>query len=240
MKNLALIGTGRWGQNYISESEKLDCCHIKYIRGSNYHDLKGMYGDIDGVIIASPATTHLEVINYFEMMPLLVEKPFVMNEDSLSMLNTNNVMAAHTYIYHPKIRMLKGKDIRYLTFKMYNTERYNSDTSILWELAPHGVSICYYLFGMPDSITARIDETTLHVGFFYDHTACNMQFNWNSNNKHRSLSVNSNNIILDTDSSPMQNEIQAFCNFIDTGKTDTGLEHARAVTILLSAIESIL
>ena len=69
MVNLALIGIGAWGKNYITTCKKLPNISIKYlcatskknldtysgnyIKTTNYKDLFN-YSDIDGVIVATP------------------------------------------------------------------------------------------------------------------------------------------------------------------------------------------
>ena len=81
MINLALIGVGAWGKNYISTLKSFTDCRIKYlcaestkslnVYGDDYikvTDYKELFSfpDIDGVIIATPNSTpvsytHLDV-----------------------------------------------------------------------------------------------------------------------------------------------------------------------------------
>lgn len=236
MKNLALIGSGRWGQKYIEESEKIPGCQIKYIRGRDYKDLIEKLHDIDGVIIATPATTHTQIANDFKNIPVLIEKPVAMSTQELLDSEAKKVMAGHTYIYDPEIQKLKDNPPRYLTFRMFNTSRHNSDTSILWELCPHAISLFFYLYDFPDSISVEKSDTLIRIKFFYKHTTCCLLTGWCSNTKERSLSADGDEIILGKHN--LRNELIAFMDFIDGKKVPTSsLRHIHAVTNLLSEIE---
>ena len=74
MITLALIGKGKWGSKYLEVVEKIPDCIIKYVKTRDYKDLHN-YSDIDGIIIATPDSTHARIIEEFPSKYLLVEKP---------------------------------------------------------------------------------------------------------------------------------------------------------------------
>ena len=57
MVTLALVGAGSWGKNYLRAAKEIDGVEIKYIATSRT-DMRDVPPGLDGVIIASPATTH--------------------------------------------------------------------------------------------------------------------------------------------------------------------------------------
>lgn len=239
MTTLALIGKGRWGTNYLNESKKIPSCQIKYVRGRDYLDLH-QKADIDGIIVATPAATHLSVIQQFPHMPLLVEKPLTVREGET--FSNTQIMVGHTYLYQPSIQALQHTPIQHLKFNLLNTETYNSDTSVLWELGPHGISIAYFLFGKPTTIHAEVTkDQNVHVVLSYPHTTCDITFGWSNQNQEKSLVVDGKEVdISRSNPSALENELRAFINFIDGEPQITNLDHALAVTAILAKIEKLL
>lgn len=78
--NLAVIGTGRWGKNIIKTLELFSWCSVAYTANHNYHTLLKKE-DIDAVLIATPAETHMRVALPFiqKRVPVFIEKPFTTN-----------------------------------------------------------------------------------------------------------------------------------------------------------------
>lgn len=170
MLNFALIGTGAWGKNYISAVKELGNCKIKYlcskssksldlfqgdyVRITDYRKLL-TYNDIDGVIIATPNSTHFEICKQFvkEGFNLLIEKPLVENYSqalilrSLQKKSGSKIIVGHNYLFDPAYRKTKeltrsiGK-IRYITYEGTNDGPYRDGTSALWDIGSHAVSLC--------------------------------------------------------------------------------------------------
>lgn len=169
MMILALIGVGRWGRNYLKTVQDIPNSRIKYICASskkslaefpntyvkvaNYKELT-QYKDIDGVIIATPASTHFQIIKELVSKDknLLVEKPFVAScaqarkVQKMVRGKSVTVMIGHTYLYNPAfhtVLSLRGKigEIRYVEFEFCDSESLVSDVSALWAWAPHPISM---------------------------------------------------------------------------------------------------
>lgn len=154
---IALIGLGRWGQNY---NRVLKNAEIDIVR---YDPAKGFKEDIsgsDGIIISTPASTHYKLAKqYLEGgFDVLVEKPLTTNTEEarelieIAVKNKRILMVGHTYLYHPAIRYIK----KYLLNKPFfvssirtNLGPIREDVDCVWDLAPHDISILNYLFGKP-------------------------------------------------------------------------------------------
>lgn len=170
MINLALIGVGQWGKNFITtidtipnsrlkyicatSSDTLNALSGKYIKTNDYKDLY-KYSDIDGIIIATPGSTHFKIASEFikRDFNVLIEKPLSTNyKDALNLQKIFNekkvkVLIGHTLLYNPAFAVFQnlskkiGK-IRYIKFNMGNFGPFRSDISVLWDWGPHAISAC--------------------------------------------------------------------------------------------------
>lgn len=112
---LALIGKGKWGQNYIKTISQMDCCHLqeKYIKTKDYSDLLDQ--SIDGIIIASPTSTHYEIAKLFleHGFNLLIEKPVTQTYEEakdlerIAKAQDAIAMCGHIQLYDPAIKAIQ-------------------------------------------------------------------------------------------------------------------------------------
>lgn len=208
MKQLALVGLGLWGNNFIETAAKIKNCRIKYIvatklstlskfpsnyiKTTNYSDLL-RYSDIDGIIIATPGSTHFPIVEALikKKVPLFVEKPLTINYKETLLLQKlakkikTPLMVGHIYLYNPAFKTAKqvlpqiGK-IRYMSFKGYNYGPFRSDMSALWEWAPHGVAMSIDLLQeMPQSVNAWAINTLRPKEKLYDNFSICLHFKKN-------------------------------------------------------------
>lgn len=118
--------------------------------------------DVDGVIIAAPVRTHFRLAKdaLLHGKHVLVEKPLTTSvqeaEELIALAKQLNrvLMVGHTFEYSPAVNELRKLVQSGDLGKIYcvETERVNlglfrSDTNVIWDLAPHDVSILLYLFG---------------------------------------------------------------------------------------------
>lgn len=205
MVTLALIGVGQWGINFLKTVEDIEGCQIKYlvsktqnslsrfsnqyIKTTNYKDLLN-YSDIDGLIIATPGSTHFEIIKIFldKEYYILVEKPFIINYgDALGIKEIleekkSKIMVGHIYLYNEaylsarKLISQIGK-LRYISFKGYNYGHFRDDMSALWEWAPHGISICLDIMeDLPIEVASWGIETLRPTSKLYDNVYIRLKF----------------------------------------------------------------
>lgn len=166
MTKLALIGVGRWGQNYIKTIQELPQIQLKYIYSRNYRELFS-HKDVDGVIIASPSGTHFQIAK--ECMRrnynVLIEKPMVVNlEDALTLKKLAKqsayvVFVGHTFLYNPAFQKAKELiktlgEMQYLEFEGCDLGPVRKDVSALWDWGPHDISMSMGIMGKPISVSA--------------------------------------------------------------------------------------
>lgn len=170
-------------------------------------------GNIDAIVLATPPQTHYEL--GMEALKagkhVFIEKPLTTNyQEALNLckqaaLEQKQVMVGHTFVYNPVINDLKKLidseelgDIHYMDFIMTNLGKYQKD-NILWDLAPHGISIILHLLNNPEVVkvavngisaikTGLIDIAYLTL-YFKNGSFANMHFSWLNPNKERRLTI---------------------------------------------------
>jgi predicted dehydrogenase len=125
---------------------------------------------VDAVVIATPPETHamLCTMALRAGKHVLVEKPLAPSLDAArEMVATayaaNRVlMVGHTFQYNPAVRELRRRidagelgSIYYIHSARLNLGLYRPDVNVVWDLAPHDVTIMNYLLqAVPTSVTA--------------------------------------------------------------------------------------
>ena len=126
--------------------------------------------DIDAVVIATPVFTHFALAKRAleNGKHVLIEKPMtasVAEADELINLAAQKgltLMADHTFLYTGAVEKMKelidteviGKPL-YFDSARINLGLFQPDVNVLWDLAPHDISILTYLIAdMPESINA--------------------------------------------------------------------------------------
>jgi predicted dehydrogenase len=164
----------RWNLKYICD---IDPQHLKKISGQfpnllSLNDSKIIFDDnsIDAVAIATPVSSHFELAKtaLLSGKHVWVEKPLTLNSEQA--IELNNIAAArnlllhvdHTFIYTPAVRKIKelidsgtlGK-IMYFDSVRINLGLFQHDVNVIWDLAPHDISILEYTTGKkPISVSA--------------------------------------------------------------------------------------
>lgn len=243
MTRLALIGNGKWGKNYLKEAKKIKGVDIVYIRDHDWKDLLDKK-DIDGIIIATPDSTHTEIINAFPDTYLLVEKPFTMSIEEASKIANKKIMVGYIYLYNLELQeqMKDIGQINEINFIIHNTEKVE-ETTQLWYLGSHAVSFALLHLGRPPQKEIKDKDGDLTLTFTYPLTKVSIDVGWNFKTEKRLLEVigDKKARIDGTENqkiTPLQNEIQAFVNFIHGTAVPSNLKHAQQVTSVLSDIES--
>ncbi|QOZ35136.1 Gfo/Idh/MocA family protein [Bradyrhizobium sp. CCBAU 53421] len=115
---------------------------------------------IDGVIIATPAVTHFELARAAleAGKHALVEKPLAMTSAHCRELiaiaeeRKRVLMVGHTFEYHPAVGVMRQMvrsgslgELYYIDSRRLNLGLYRPDANVLWDLAPHDLSIIFFL-----------------------------------------------------------------------------------------------
>lgn len=125
---------------------------------------------VDALVIATPPQTHARLASaaVLEGKHVLVEKPLATSLIDAQLLvdqaqSTNAiVMVGHTFQFNPAVRELRRRlaagelgEIYYIHSARLNLGLYRPDVNVVWDLAPHDVSILNYLLdSQPDGVAA--------------------------------------------------------------------------------------
>ncbi|SRR5258708_1491972 len=120
------------------------------------------HSDIDGVVIAAPVRAHYQLAReaLLHGKHVLVEKPLTASvaeaEQLVELARAQGriLMVGHTFEYSPAVNELKklvesgdlGK-IYCIEAERVNLGLFRSDINVIWDLAPHDISILLYLLG---------------------------------------------------------------------------------------------
>ncbi|MGH3833566.1 MAG: Gfo/Idh/MocA family protein, partial [Pseudonocardiaceae bacterium] len=133
-----------------------------YPSAESAHDLGDVLGRVDAVVVATPPTSHAAVAlrALRHGLHALVEKPLATTvEDAQEMVdaaaaNGVHLMAGHTFEYNAAVWKLKeiidsgelGR-ILYIDAARLSLGKYQRDCNVIWDLAPHDISITSFLLG---------------------------------------------------------------------------------------------
>ncbi len=141
-------------------------------------DIEAALGpDVDAVVLATPVSTHytLAARALAAGKHVLVEKPLAASSPEcrklIELAGTQGVvlMVGHTFEYHPAVEYLRnlvgsgelGK-LYYIDSARLNLGLFRRDVNVLWDLAPHDVSILYRILGESAlAVSARGSSHTL-------------------------------------------------------------------------------
>lgn len=191
MTTMALVGSGRWGKNYINTIRSLSSCELpdSFIKTKDYKELFNI-DNIDGVIIATPASTHFQIAKEFleNGFNVLIEKPFVTSyKDALVLSeiakrNKNVVMVGHIYLYNPAFVEVKKiiqsiGNIKYISSEGMDYGPIRPDISALWDWVPHDISMLIDLLGnLPEEVSGYGESVLRPNTKFYDICSLKLKF----------------------------------------------------------------
>jgi predicted dehydrogenase len=167
-----------------------------------FTSLSSALDTVDAVVIATPPTTHarlaLEAIDAGKHV--LVEKPMTIDTcEARTLIDAADaagvtLMVGHTFEYNAAVWKLRelvtgGElgDLYYIDTARLNLGLYQNDVNVVYDLAPHDISIANYLLGRPpDAVEAwaarHADprfEDVAYLRLFYDGSAsANIHVSW--------------------------------------------------------------
>lgn len=115
---------------------------------------------VDAVIIATPVKYHYDLAKQAieSGKHVLLEKPMCASvKEAKSLIDLAEkkgviLMVDHTFLYTPSVSAIKqfvseGRlgNLRYIDSTRINLGLFQTDVNVLWDLAPHDISICRYL-----------------------------------------------------------------------------------------------
>lgn len=201
---IAVVGCGNWGKNLIRLYHDLGALvavsdHIPEQAAAfsqQYQvpaiDLETLLNDpaIDGVVLATPSYTHEAIATQCLMAKkhVYIEKPFTTNYaaaqklTALAKTQDRVLMVGHLLQYHAVFETLKEKvqggligALQYCRFERCNLGKFPSEKSVLWDYAPHDISMLLSITGQNPT-----DMQTAGGNFFKHtvHDSVTMDFNF--------------------------------------------------------------
>lgn len=168
---------------------------------------------IDAIVIATPVTSHAKLAREALLAGkhVFVEKPLSSSaEDSLQLVKLAREkglvgMVGHTFIYSPAVRKIKellnsGElgEIYYISTTRVNLGLFQDDINVVWDLAPHDLSIFAYLLDAePERVQAvghsyiqpGIEDVAFLTYSFPGGRLANIHVSWLDPNKIRRTTV---------------------------------------------------
>lgn len=190
--------------------------------------------NVDAVAIATPVSTHFGLAKAALQSGkhVLVEKPLAGNSNHAEELvkiaekNKNVLMVDHTFEYAPAISKIKeileaGELGKLFTINMIrvNLGLFQRDVNVVWDLAPHDISVLLFLLGkMPSSVKAEgMDyilkdiEDDAHITLkFPDKITAHMHVSWLDPLKIRKTAIVGNKKMLVYDDTEPTEKIRIF------------------------------
>jgi predicted dehydrogenase len=170
--------------------------------------------DIDAAVVATPPSTHAAMaMRLIEAdKHLLVEKPMATaSADARRMIAAAEardvvLMAGHTFEYHSAVWMLREMiqagdigDLYYVDSARLNLGLYQSDVNVIYDLAPHDISIFNHILGAePTAVDAWAsrnahpfleDVAYLRLHYSQPDVSANIHVSWLDPHKVRRVTV---------------------------------------------------
>lgn len=193
--------------------------------------------EITGVAVVTPSHMHYRVVK--EMLlagkNVYVEKPIstVAQEakDLMELANAQNLvlMVGHLLLYHPAVNRLKMLieegalgDIVYAQSDRLNVNYHKNDRSVMWDLAPHDVSMISYVIGKDpvrviSAIGCSSDRNEIlditHLGIEFENGIVgHISDSWITPVKHVTLLVRGTKATAVLDDTVQENKLRIFDN----------------------------
>jgi predicted dehydrogenase len=158
--------------------------------------------DIDAVAVITPVWTHFDLAKkaLLNGKHVFVEKPFTSTAAQAEELvdiaarRKLQIMVDHTFLFTGSVRKIRelmdsgelGK-IYYYDSTRVNLGLFQSDVDVLWDLAPHDLSIIDYLVGKPSEAVVATGESHFNNGlvdvaymtiYYPDNVIAHINVNW--------------------------------------------------------------
>ncbi len=222
MIKVALVGCGYWGKNYLRTLEQIPELKLAWVCNrrpldknltlppdckftKNYRDIL-TDETVQGVIIATPATTHHTLARQAleQGKDVLVEKPLTTNSkealalERLAQKHERVLMVGHIFLFNPALLKLKELmarrelgPINHIYSQRSGPGPRAKDVDVLWHLAPHDIVIANFLIGQtPLAVTAtRAGVDAVTATLQYKTTTVFTYVSWNEPVKTRQTIV---------------------------------------------------
>jgi len=214
---IAVVGCGYWGSKHVRVLSSLDNIEVSivdrdpavrdaleraYPISSSAAELTELVDELDAVVIATPPTSHHLLARQAldAGLHVLVEKPLTTTvahaQDLITIAAERDLrlMAGHTFQFNPAVWKLAEEihdpgfgRVRYINSARLNLGLYQPDVDVLWDLAPHDISILNHLLDdRPTRVSAwglklvadRVDVAYLSLRYDRSDVSANIHVSW--------------------------------------------------------------
>jgi len=179
----------------------------------DYHDI--LSSDVSAVVIATPVSTHhhlaMEALDAGKHV--LVEKPLADSmAQAIEIAETADrlglaAMVGHTFQYNPAVTIVRDLiqhgelgNVYYISATRVNLGLFQPDINVMWDLAPHDISILLHILGVdPVEVSAqgevyvqkerRIHDVAYLTLRFPNNVLANLRLSWLDPVKMRRITV---------------------------------------------------
>ena len=231
MRNFAENETAQLRWLCDTDEERLKAMGRRYPAASTTNDYQKLLADpeLDAIAVVTPVATHYPLTKAALLAGkhVLVEKPLTATareaEELIAIAEQNRLtlMVDHTFVYTGAVRKMKelltsGElgDLLYFDSVRINLGLFQRDINVLWDLAPHDLSIMDYLIErQPIGVSALgschiepgIENIAYLVTKFPDDFIAHFHFNWLAPVKiRRTLIAGARKMILYDDIEPTE------------------------------------
>lgn len=234
------------------DEENLKKVSQEYIKVKTTKDFNDILNnpEITGVAVVTPSHTHYELVKAMLMAGknVYVEKPIsTVAEEAkdLTDLATKRgliLMVGHLLLYHPAVNRLKMLieegalgEIVYAQSDRLNVNYFKNDRSVMWDLAPHDVSMISYVIGKEpvrviSAIGCSSDRNEImditHIGIeFEGNITAHISDSWITPKKHVTLLVRGTKATAILDDTVAENKLNIFDNFAGGASKNIPLDY---------------
>lgn len=201
--------------------------------------------EIDAVAIVTPASTHYELAKQAleNGKHVFVEKPFTatsaQGEELIELADRKNlvIMVDHTFLFTGAVRKIKELvdggtlgPLYYYDSTRVNLGLFQHDVNVIWDLAPHDLSIMDYLIGLePELVVATggahlngQEDVAYMTLYFPENVIAHINVNWLSPVKVRTTLVGGQRKMLVWNDLEPAEKIKIYDKGVDVG-TEQGV-----------------
>lgn len=204
-------------------------------------DFNELTSSVDAVVIATPLKSHYPLAKYYleKGKHVLVEKPFVASVKEAETLNQIaqkgklTLMVDHTFEYSDSINKVRSLIRAGRLGRVYsindirvNLGLFQKDHNVIWDLAPHDISILLYVLEKEPLTVRAVGEDFIQPGIvdsahiylkFPDKIMASIYLSWLAPTKIRKMTIVGNKRMLEYDDLATQ-KIQLFDKGVELKK----------------------